>query len=165
MHICICLQDCPQMALHCYKLALETDPLCVCALYRAVLVYGQVGNTQAEIQALSLLHSVSNAVCTGDKEHYAFILFHLFLKLWHLFWEMKPMHIKVHVCALVVWCVVKHERSLVPQTLTLPSVTEPPHLLSPASLLRSQSLSSLLSVPSAQSVLHTVAQKCALSGR
>lgn len=75
------------------------------------------------------------------------------------------MHIKVHVCALVVWCVVKHERSLVPQTLTLPSVTEPPHLLSPASLLRSQSLSSLLSVPSAQSVLHTVAQKCALSGR
>lgn len=73
------------MALHCYKLALETDPLCVCALYRAVLVYGQVGNTQAEIQALSLLHSVSNAVCTGDKERYAFILFHLFLKLWHLF--------------------------------------------------------------------------------
>lgn len=153
------------MALHCYKLALETDTLCVCALYRAVLVYGQVGNTQAEIQALGLLHSVSNAVCTGDKERYAFILFHLFLKLWHLFWEMKPMHIKVHVCALVVWCVVKHERSLVPQTLTLPSVTEPPHLLSPASLLRSQSLSSLLSVPSAQSVLHTVAQKCALSGR
>lgn len=153
------------MALHCYKLALETDPLCVCALYRAVLVYGQVGNTQAEIQALGLLHSVSNAVCTGDKERYAFILFHLFLKLWHLFWEMKPMHIKVHVCALVVWCVVKHECSLVPQTLTLPSVTDPPHLLSPASLLRSQSLSSLLSVPSAQSVLHTVAQKCALSGR
>lgn len=153
------------MALHCYKLALETDPLCVCALYRAVLVYGQVGNTQAEIQALSLLHSVSNAVCTGDKERYAFILFDLFLKLWHLFWETKPMHIKVHVCALVVWCVVKLERSLVPQTLTLPSVTEPPHLLSPASLLRSQSLSSLLSVPSAQSVLHTVAQKCALSGR
>lgn len=153
------------MALHCYKLALETDPLCVCALYRAVLVYEQVGNTQAEIQALSLLHSVSNAVCTGDKERYAFILFHLFLKLWHLFWETKPMHIKVHVCALVVWCVVKLERSLVPQTLTLPSVTEPPHLLSPASLLRSQSLSSLLSVPSAQSVLHTVAQKCALSGR
>lgn len=143
------------MALHCYKLALETDPLCVCALYRAVLVYGQVGNTQAEIQALSLLHSVSNA----------FILFNLFLKLWHLFWEMKPMHIKVHVCALVVWCVVKLERSLIPQTLTLPSVMEPPHLLSPASLLRSQSLSSLLSVPSAQSVLHTVAQKCALSGR
>lgn len=104
---CLVSMDCPQMALHCYKLALETDPLCVCALYRAVLVYGQVGNTQAEIQALSLLHS----------------------------------------------------------TLTLPSVTEPPHLLSPASLLRSQSLSSLLTVPSAQSVLHTVAQKCALSGR
>lgn len=49
------------MALHCYKMALETDPLCVCALYQAVLVYRQVGNTQAEIQALVLLHSVSNA--------------------------------------------------------------------------------------------------------
>lgn len=60
---------------------------------------------------------------------------------------------------------VKHERSFVPQTLMLPSAAEPPRLLSPASLLRSQSLSSLLSVPSAQSVLHTVAQKCVLSGR
>lgn len=74
------------------------------------------------------------------------------------------MHIKV-TCVHLWFVVVKHERSLVPQTLSLPSATEPHHLLPPASLLRSQSLSSLLSVPSAQSVLHTVAQKCVLSGR
>lgn len=48
------------MALHCYKRALETDALCAGALYQSVLVYRQVGNTQAEIQALGLLHSVSN---------------------------------------------------------------------------------------------------------
>lgn len=53
-------QNCPQMALNCYKEALETDPQCVCALYQSVLVYRQLGNTQAEIQALVLLHSVSN---------------------------------------------------------------------------------------------------------
>lgn len=83
------------MALHCYKLALETDPLCACALYRAILVYGQVGNTQAEIQALGLLHSVSTAVCAGEKEWDAFIFFYVFLKLWSLFCKkkMKPMHI------------------------------------------------------------------------
>lgn len=47
------------MALHCYKEALETDPQCVCALYQSILVYRTLGNTQAEIQALRLLHSVS----------------------------------------------------------------------------------------------------------
>lgn len=67
------------MALHCYKLALETDPQCVCALYQAVLVYGQVGNTQAEIQALALLHSVSNAVCIADKDHYILIFLSVFV--------------------------------------------------------------------------------------
>lgn len=59
MHVCIYPQNCPQMALHCYKEALETDPRCVCALYQSVLVYRTLGNTQAEIQALRLLHSVS----------------------------------------------------------------------------------------------------------
>lgn len=74
------------MALHCYKLALETNPLCVCALYRAALVYGQVGNTQAEIEALGLLHSVSCVVCTGVKERYAkcILSFSFFQKLWHV---------------------------------------------------------------------------------
>ncbi|XP_076587014.1 Fanconi anemia group G protein isoform X2 [Chaetodon auriga] len=101
----------PQMALQCYRKALETDSRCVCALYQSMLVYRQLGNTQAEIQALRLLHS----------------------------------------------------------TLMLPSATEPvvagTHLLSPSLLLRSQSLNSLLSVPSALSVLHSLAQKCVHHGR
>ncbi|XP_051806700.1 Fanconi anemia group G protein isoform X2 [Acanthochromis polyacanthus] len=101
----------PQMALQCYRKALETDSRCVCALYQSMLIYRQLGNTQAEIQALRLLHS----------------------------------------------------------TLMLPSATDPAlastHLLSPSSLLCSQSLSSLLSVPSALSVLHSLALKCLLCGR
>uniref|UniRef100_A0A3P8U3P3 FA complementation group G n=1 Tax=Amphiprion percula TaxID=161767 RepID=A0A3P8U3P3_AMPPE len=101
----------PQMALQCYRKALETDSRCVCALYQSMLIYRQLGNTQAEIQALRLLHS----------------------------------------------------------TLMLPSATVPAlastHLLSPSSLLCSQSLSSLLSVPSALSVLHSLALKCLLYGR
>lgn len=48
------------MALQCYRKALETDSRCVCALYRSMLIYRQLGNTQAEIQALRLLHSVSS---------------------------------------------------------------------------------------------------------
>ncbi|XP_008280228.1 Fanconi anemia group G protein [Stegastes partitus] len=101
----------PQMALQCYRKALETDSRCVCALYQSMLIYRQLGNTQAEIQALRLLHS----------------------------------------------------------TLMLPSAIEPAlgstHLLSPSLLLRSQSLSSLLSVPSALTVLHSLALKCVLYGR
>lgn len=59
MHVFIYPQNCPQMALHCYKKALETDQQCVCALYQSVLVYRTLGNTQAEVQALRLLHLVS----------------------------------------------------------------------------------------------------------
>lgn len=62
MHVCIHPQNCPQMALHCFKEAIETDPQCVCALYQSILVYRKLGNTQAEIQALRLLHSVSNTI-------------------------------------------------------------------------------------------------------
>lgn len=47
------------MALHCYRKALETDPQCICALFQSKVIYGQLGNTQAEIEALRLLHSVS----------------------------------------------------------------------------------------------------------
>uniref|UniRef100_A0A3Q3X6J6 Uncharacterized protein n=1 Tax=Mola mola TaxID=94237 RepID=A0A3Q3X6J6_MOLML len=108
---CLALMNCPQMALQCYRKVLETDPRCVCALYQSILVYRKLGNTQAEIQALRLLHS----------------------------------------------------------TLMLPSATEPSlpgtPLLCPSSLLQSQSLNSLLSVPSALSVLHSLAQKCVLHGR
>ncbi|XP_042344579.1 Fanconi anemia group G protein, partial [Plectropomus leopardus] len=109
--LCLARMSRPQMALQCYRKALETDSQCVCALYQSMLIYRQLGNTQAEIQALRLLHS----------------------------------------------------------TLMLPSATEPApagtHLLSPSLLLQSQSLSSLLSVPSALSVLHNLALKCVLHRR
>ncbi|XP_063345262.1 Fanconi anemia group G protein [Pelmatolapia mariae] len=108
---CLAHMNRPQMALQCYKKALETDSRCVCALYRSMLIYRQLGNTQAEIQALRLLHS----------------------------------------------------------TLMLPPALEPVlggiHPLSPSLLLSSLSLSSLLSVPSALSVLYSLALKCVLSGR
>lgn len=55
------------MALQCYKKALETDYSCVCALYQSVLIYRQLGNTQAEIQALCLLYSVSDTYCFNIK--------------------------------------------------------------------------------------------------
>ncbi|XP_058492001.1 Fanconi anemia group G protein isoform X1 [Solea solea] len=54
---CFAHMSCPQMALQCYRKALETDSCCVCALYQSMLIYRQLGNTQAEIQALRLLHS------------------------------------------------------------------------------------------------------------
>ncbi|KAM9393698.1 Fanconi anemia group G protein isoform 2-T2 [Pholidichthys leucotaenia] len=102
---------CPHMALQCFRKALETDSGCVSALYQSVLIYRQLGNAQAEIQALRILHS----------------------------------------------------------TLMLPLATEPSmagiHPLSSSLLLSSQSLSSLLSVPTALSVLHSLALKCVLHGR
>ncbi|XP_028269284.1 Fanconi anemia group G protein isoform X2 [Parambassis ranga] len=108
---CLTHMSRPQMALQCYKQALETDSCCVSALYQSLLIYKQLGNTQAEIQALRLLYS----------------------------------------------------------TLMLPSAIEPAlaetHLLSPSLLLSSQSLRSLLSVPSVLSVLHSLALKCVLYGR
>ncbi|XP_062238075.1 Fanconi anemia group G protein [Platichthys flesus] len=108
---CLANMSCPQMALQCYRKALETDSFCVCALYQSMLIYRQLGNRQAEIQALRLLHS----------------------------------------------------------TLMLPSATVPAlastQLLSPSLLLCSQSLSSLLSVPSALSVLHNLALTCVLHER
>ncbi|XP_047447623.1 Fanconi anemia group G protein isoform X2 [Mugil cephalus] len=108
---CLAHMTRPQMALQCYRKALETDSRCVCALYQSMLTYRQLGNTQAEIQALRLLHS----------------------------------------------------------TLMLPPATESTlagsHPLSPSLLLSSQSLSSLLSVPSTLSVLHSLALKCVRHGR
>ncbi|XP_028313547.1 Fanconi anemia group G protein isoform X1 [Gouania willdenowi] len=108
---CLAHMKRPQMALQCYKKALETDSGSVCALYQSARVYRQLGHTQAEIQALRLLHSI----------------------------------------------------------LMLPSATQSmlahSHLLPPALLLSSQSVSSLLSVPSAFSVLHSLAFKCVLHGR
>ncbi|XP_023269249.1 Fanconi anemia group G protein isoform X2 [Seriola lalandi dorsalis] len=54
---CLAHMSRPQMALQCYRKALETDSCSVCALYQSMLIYRQLGNTQAEIQALRLLHS------------------------------------------------------------------------------------------------------------
>ncbi|XP_065821905.1 Fanconi anemia group G protein isoform X2 [Labrus bergylta] len=101
----------PQMALQCFRKALETDSRCVSALYQSMLIYRQLGNTQAEIQALHLLHSTLMLPCTIDP--------------------------------------------------ALPGA----YLLSPSLLLCSQSLNSLLSVPSALSVLHSLALKCVIHGR
>ncbi|XP_029366795.1 Fanconi anemia group G protein [Echeneis naucrates] len=101
----------PHMALQCYRKALEIDFYCVCALYQSMLIYRQLGNVQAEIQALRLLHS----------------------------------------------------------SLMLPSAPDPilpdTHPLYPSLLLCSQSLRNLLSIPSALSVLHTLALKCLRNGR
>lgn len=50
------------MALQCYKKALETDAQCVYALHQSSRIYSELGNAQAEIQALHILHLVSNAM-------------------------------------------------------------------------------------------------------
>ena len=51
-----------QLAMQSYRKALETDSHCVCALYQSTLIYRQLGNTKAEIQALQLLHSVCTVI-------------------------------------------------------------------------------------------------------
>ncbi|XP_036835802.1 Fanconi anemia group G protein isoform X2 [Oncorhynchus mykiss] len=56
--LCLSRTGRPHSAMQCYRKALETDVRCVCALHQSILVYRQLGNTQAEIQALRLLHSV-----------------------------------------------------------------------------------------------------------
>ncbi|KAI4889367.1 hypothetical protein NFI96_034057 [Prochilodus magdalenae] len=49
----------PQSALQCYRKALEVDFSCQRALYQSSLVYRQLGNSHAEIEALHLLHSAA----------------------------------------------------------------------------------------------------------
>ncbi|KAJ0067545.1 hypothetical protein NL108_008030 [Boleophthalmus pectinirostris] len=63
---CFHQMKCPQMALTCFRRALETDGHCVSALYQSMLVYRQLGNKQAEIQALELLHSVLNLTHSSE---------------------------------------------------------------------------------------------------
>nr|XP_057926883.1 Fanconi anemia group G protein isoform X2 [Doryrhamphus excisus] len=106
---CLARTGRPQMALQCYRTALETDSQCVCALYQSALIFRCLGNAQAEIQALRLLHST-------------------------LLLPSKPVMINDHV-------------------------------LSSSLLLRSQTLISLVSVPSALCILHSLAQKCVLHSR
>uniref|UniRef100_A0A8C6SVP6 FA complementation group G n=1 Tax=Neogobius melanostomus TaxID=47308 RepID=A0A8C6SVP6_9GOBI len=56
----------PQMALVCFRKAFETDSHCVSALYQSMLIYRQLGNKEAEIKALELLHSVKFDVGSGQ---------------------------------------------------------------------------------------------------
>lgn len=85
----------------------------------------------------------------------------------HIFYHLKVIS-ETHTYAYISRH-FKHETALVPQSLMLPAAVEPAwpsnHLLSPSLLLRSQSLSSLLSVPPALSVLHNLALNCVLHGR
>ncbi|KAJ8005696.1 hypothetical protein DPEC_G00120600 [Dallia pectoralis] len=106
--LCLSSLDRPHSALQCYRKALETDGRCLSALQQSVQVYRQLGNTQAEIQGLHLLHSA----------------------------------------------------------LMLPPASQPTLAsgLLNGFLLPGQTLSSLLPVPSALSVLHCLAQKCVLHG-
>lgn len=114
--VCVCMQNCPQMALQCYRKALETDPQCVCALYQSILVYRKLANTQAEIQALRLLHSVSNTSahsregreCVfGDKLYILLEMFSVFVTDWKapcrwakcLFGTPMCVHVSVGWCS------------------------------------------------------------------
>ncbi|XP_054629671.1 Fanconi anemia group G protein isoform X2 [Dunckerocampus dactyliophorus] len=106
---CLARTGRPQMALQCYRTALETDSQCVGALYQSALIFRRLGNAQAEIQALRLLYST-------------------------LMLPSKP---------------VMMSDDVLPSSL----------------LLRGQTLSGLLSVPSALCVLHSLAQKCVLQSR
>lgn len=106
--LCLTHMDRPQSALQCFRKAMEVDSKCVCALHQSIVVYEQLGNTQAEIQGLHLLYSML----------------------------MLP-----------------------------PTVESGNPLLRPSSFLRGQFLSSVLSVPSPLSVLHSMALKNVLHGR
>ncbi|KAM6931056.1 Fanconi anemia group G protein [Xenentodon cancila] len=63
---CLAHMSCPQMALQCYRKALETDSGCVSALYQSILIYRQLGNVQAEIQALRIMHATLLLPSTTD---------------------------------------------------------------------------------------------------
>ncbi|KAJ8263071.1 hypothetical protein COCON_G00155280 [Conger conger] len=55
-----------QSALQCFRKALEVDFGCRSALYQSSLLYGQLGNTQAEMEALGLLHAAVSLPACGD---------------------------------------------------------------------------------------------------
>ncbi|KAM8865682.1 Fanconi anemia group G protein [Synchiropus picturatus] len=108
---CLSQMSRPQMALHCYRKALETDFNCLSALHQSTMIFRELGNNEAEIKALRLLHS----------------------------------------------------------TLTLPpsreAVVSSMYILPSSTLLQSQAVTSLVSVPSALTVLHRLALKCVEDGR
>uniref|UniRef100_A0A8C6WJQ3 FA complementation group G n=1 Tax=Neogobius melanostomus TaxID=47308 RepID=A0A8C6WJQ3_9GOBI len=101
----------PQMALVCFRKAFETDSHCVSALYQSMLIYRQLGNKEAEIKALELLHSCLNITHTPEFD------------------------------------------------------VGSGQLVSSSLLLSSPSLKNLLTVPSALTLLHSLALRCVLHGR
>lgn len=101
----------PHMALICFRKALETDCHCVNALYQSMLIYRQLENKEAEINALELLHRVLNATQIPDFD------------------------------------------------------LENGQLISSSLLLSSPSLKNLLTVPSAVTLLHSLALRCVIHGR
>ncbi|XP_018613888.2 Fanconi anemia group G protein isoform X1 [Scleropages formosus] len=56
--MCLAKLGRPQSSLQCYRNAMEVDFGCRSALYQSCVVYQRLGNTQAEMEALRLLHSV-----------------------------------------------------------------------------------------------------------
>lgn len=101
----------PQMALVCFQKALDTDCHCVSALYQSMLIYRQLGNKEAEIKVLELLHSGLNATHTSELDKAG------------------------------------------------------DHILPFSLLLVSPSLRNLMIVPSAPTLLHSLASRCVLHGR
>ncbi|KAJ8285158.1 hypothetical protein GJAV_G00022930 [Gymnothorax javanicus] len=64
--MCLEKQGEPQSALQCFRKALEVDFSCHHALYQSSVLYGRLGNTGAEIEALGLLHAAVTLPGCGD---------------------------------------------------------------------------------------------------
>ncbi|XP_036382725.1 Fanconi anemia group G protein [Megalops cyprinoides] len=104
--ICLAKLSRPQSALQCLRKALEVDFGCLSALYQSSLLYRQLGNARAEIEALCLLHAAMvSPACRGSSSSHT-------------------------------------------------------TLISPESLLGSNSLNCILMMPSPQAVLHSLAHRC-----
>lgn len=172
--MCVCPQNRPQMALLCYRKALETDAHCVSALYQSILVYRKLENTQAEIQALQLLHSVSDTNTITTLKLFRgvdMLLFKTHYIIYSILVTAHTLETDTYRCNKHIGSGVDLYISVisVPQALMLSSTAECGiaglQLIFPSLLLCSQSLCNLLSVPSALTVLHTLAIKCVLHGR
>ncbi|XP_035292276.1 Fanconi anemia group G protein isoform X1 [Anguilla anguilla] len=64
--ICLAKLAQPQSAMQCFRKALEVDFGCRSALYQSSLLYGRLGNVQAEMEALHLLHAAVTLSGCGD---------------------------------------------------------------------------------------------------
>ncbi|KAI1900329.1 hypothetical protein AGOR_G00048850 [Albula goreensis] len=64
--ICLAKLGRPQSAMQCYRKALQVDFSCRSALYQSALLYRQLGNAQAETEALRLLHKAASLPSCGE---------------------------------------------------------------------------------------------------